>query len=664
MHRTQIEEMTEVHGEVALSSFERLMHAWLILDLTSIQKNLDAEGLEIQEFQKSSLISRKELASKTKGFKKLPSEAKLEEINPLLKLYQNEIDSLTKKNKSIETIFFNIYRAISDAPDPKPLLENGMKFLNQLKEVDSLKLENLALKGKLLQFADYELVKLQNSNLSAQFEAKISNKEKEMFLLFAEKEKNWAAKESKYEETVKECNKEIEELKTSQQVMELKLNHQSDLFDDKELNSRASSIIELEMVQRDAESSKLRVLQLEKRNEELSRELSVVKNSDTANDKIEELTVKNLQLSAKLEHEQSSSNELKREHSTETESLKIEIRQLQNETDTLKLKLTQMSDYDELKKELEVLKQIEFGDDNNDESNNLDSIIIQTNRKLNNDIVEYRSKNEALSKKIYDLEESNKNLNRRIDQLALDNLKLENDLSNMNGSNDNGNNNNWDAMSMISSVSKTTKNGRLSPLASIAGSLIETSSTFGNENSTNSILPIITQQRDRFRVRNKELEEDLKQKFSKIVELKREVASLKNDNKELYERIRYISSYSSANQQEKKRNTQATAEFKYEEDYERDLHPIEQFRLKESQRINSRISPVERIYITMIRFILSSSLSRYLFALYCLGLHLVIVSFFIYTTNLHMDITADITEGSTGGMPLVGGDTVVDDFIP
>lgn len=37
--------------------------------------------------------------------------------------YQTEIDSLTKRAKSAENAFLNVYKVLAEAPDPYPLLE-------------------------------------------------------------------------------------------------------------------------------------------------------------------------------------------------------------------------------------------------------------------------------------------------------------------------------------------------------------------------------------------------------------------------------------------------------------------------------------------------------------------------------------------------------------
>lgn len=81
-----------------------------------------------------------------------------------------------------------------------------------------------------------------------------------------------------------------------------------------------------------------------------------------------------------------------------------------------------------------------------------------------------------------------------------------------------------------------------SPTSSIIGSRED---LFPNKTATpeTSILPIITQQRDRFRARNSELEEDLRKQLTIISNLRGEIQTLHKDNLGLYEKVRYLQQF-------------------------------------------------------------------------------------------------------------------------
>ena len=101
------------------------MQTWVEIDLPSLQKKLDEQGIELKKRIKSFFIKQKELGFKTKEFKNWKI-LKLNQFKSLLKLYQNEIDNLTNKNKMVENYFFGIYRSLAEAPDPRPLLEMSL----------------------------------------------------------------------------------------------------------------------------------------------------------------------------------------------------------------------------------------------------------------------------------------------------------------------------------------------------------------------------------------------------------------------------------------------------------------------------------------------------------------------------------------------------------
>lgn len=191
---TTIESQANIDTQTVLDStalFEKALNSWSAIDLSSLQKELDSKALEIQNYQKESLLDRKDLATQTKDFKKLEDNEKINKFNQLLKSYQNVIDSMNKKNKNVETLFFKIYRSIAEAPDPKPLLKSSLENITTSLEVDKLKEDNKLLEEKLLKFADYDKLKEQIEKTEIQMksinEAEIKAKENEWKSLLEEK---------------------------------------------------------------------------------------------------------------------------------------------------------------------------------------------------------------------------------------------------------------------------------------------------------------------------------------------------------------------------------------------------------------------------------------------------------------------------------------------
>jgi hypothetical protein len=82
-------------------------------------------------------------------------------------------------------------------------------------------------------------------------------------------------------------------------------------------------------------------------------------------------------------------------------------------------------------------------------------------------------------------------------------------------------------------VALTDRQDNNAPLTADANGTI----TAPASTSDSSILPIVTSQRDRFRQRNAELEEELRKQFEIVTDLRTEIKSLQADNLKLYEKV-------------------------------------------------------------------------------------------------------------------------------
>lgn len=67
------------------NKFQQAVAAWRTLDLSKLVSTLDVAASELVSHQRDSLLKRKDLAQKTKDFKKLDDAAKLLDIKDLLK---------------------------------------------------------------------------------------------------------------------------------------------------------------------------------------------------------------------------------------------------------------------------------------------------------------------------------------------------------------------------------------------------------------------------------------------------------------------------------------------------------------------------------------------------------------------------------------------------
>ncbi|KAK8440868.1 hypothetical protein ACI3LY_000850 [Candidozyma auris] len=660
------------------NAFHNALQSWKEIDLPSLQRKLDEQGIELKSEQKASLTSRKNLASKTKEFKKLEDEAKLTEMKPLLKLYQNEIDSMHSKQKKVESFFFGFYRVIAEAPDPKPLLELCLDAVSESNEVGQLKQEVTELKEKLAKKADYEVLKqrlLQSEQESAALlSTKLRAKEDELQSLMQEKETNWANKEKQHQEQIASYKLTIEELKTTMEVTKLQLSSHNKQLNDGGNDSvtgqdAASTLVELDMANRDAEMWKKRVLDLEKRNESLRQELSVASNDATNTamkaefqKRVADLESENALLMANLNQVKSKVSQTTEENALKVTQLARDLQHASDEIKHLKEKLERTSDYDEIKHELKLLRQIEFGDsvqegtdDAPDEAKQIDALLIEKNKAMTTELANLRAEHDGLVAQVDQLQRQIENIteeNARLNQL---NSKLENDLALMQDSSSSHIN---DTASMMSGMTRMTKNTRLGPVGN------------PNSNEENSILPIVTKQRDRFRDKNKELEDELRRQINLVNELKRQNRALKSDNEDLYEKSRYVAqlkkgeidqgveSAGSSSRRFFTPKPNASVDLEqnaYQTEYESKLHPIERFRMREQERISARLSPLERIFISITRSILATRTTRMLFLAYCVFLHFLVMFTTIHSMNISTKLIPEVgLNQSTGGSADVG----------
>lgn len=160
------------------------------------------------------------------------------------------------------------------------------------------------------------------------------------------------------------------------------------------------------------------------------------------------------------------------------------------------------------------------------------------------------------------------------------------------------------------------------------------------------ILPMIQAQRDRFKQKNTELEEELSKTYAIVKSLRQEIASLQKDNLGLYEKTRYISTYNRGGSAHTASASSSTAFAnpphstsihigggasdtssplgRYHSAYEAQISPFAAFRGRESARAYKRMSLPERVVFSITRMVLANRTSRNLFAAYCLGLHLLV----------------------------------------
>ncbi|SCU87444.1 LADA_0E04038g1_1 [Lachancea dasiensis] len=614
-----------------VSVFQHAASLWSEAGLPELQRQLDESVLTVKELEAKSLNSRKLLATETKQFKKLDANDKLSQVNKVIKSYQQEVDSLTSRSKFSEEVLIALYSKLSEAPDPQPLLEFCTQQSGESSDSEKLKRTIDELENKLSKYADYDKVRARvldlEQNSAKTLAKRISAKEQELRSQFFEKERNWKERE-------KEFNRQLETYKDTNKILENKLSQHVDGQTSVTEDQRQSA--ENELLLQEIQSSQSRIVELEKRNEELSGALAKATSEqereselNTRGLKINGLESENALLCASLERERRSRAEELKEQQNRVKALEQQVTSSQDELDKKARKLNIYADYDAIKQELTALKKIEFGT-SDDEKGDVDSTLLNANKKLQSNLAELRGKFNGMDREISRVQGENKKLVAQVKHLEDSNAKLELDLEKIeNVSSIN------DTASMMSGVTRqmnrvgnsTRPGGKLSPTSSIVG-IPEEAESFQLSNGNSTILPIVMQQRDRLRVKITELEKKLRQTNLNQGSSRTELERLKNDNSKLYERIRYLSSYVS-------KGDHTDDQSPYSRSYNESLHPLAEFKQQELNNFQKKgVSPLEKLFLSFAKIILANKTSRMFFMLYCLGLHVLMLVICIYVASL------------------------------
>ncbi|KAK2747734.1 hypothetical protein FQN57_001764 [Myotisia sp. PD_48] len=707
---------TSEGGQQGEHRFQRAIAVWKGIDLANLVSKFDTTASDIVLHQRDSLVQRKDLAQKTKDFRKLDDSSKLSEYKGLLKSYQAFIDLLTNQGKTSSSAFLQFYKALAEAPDPYPLLEASVDSL-LLSEDTVPKLT--AERDHFQQNANRLTLQLEETERKLEAERslrlKLENEqdkkgrdiEASWTEVLSEKTSNWEAKEKAFEEKIENQDRLLREIKASYEV-----NQRLGRNDGEDTQRSTAIAAELEIVSSELERTSGRLAEIEGRNEQLRLDLAQAKSqphSEHSHRPVEDepaylrLQTENASLmrkleSARFERDQEKNNWEGKLRQSERSSSKIV-----SERDEFRTKLEQYADYDDIKRELEIIKSIEFstGDDdlprddgdaaiasaNKDPSskeNNLEQLLLARNKKLSSDLTLLRVSHQDLQGQLATLREELSKTNADFERSRNLAARLENDLLQVQRGPLNS-----AAMSVAGTYTSryptTSRRGRVSPTSSIISGFDNTASSQATLEAIRAgepvgggsgILPMVQAQRDRFKQKNSELEEELSKTYGIVRSLRQEVASLQKDNLGLFEKTRYVSTYnrgqasttsSSASPYAGKLNStaiQVTSDTpsglsldRYQSAYDAQISPFAAFRGRESSRAYKRMSLPERIIFSVTRLVLANRTSRNLFAAYCLAIHVLLFIMLYHMSAMGIGPNQGIALDSAAGKPL-GADSI------
>nr|XP_046149627.1 cut-like homeobox 1b isoform X5 [Oncorhynchus gorbuscha] len=406
---------------------------WKRFDLQQLQRELDATATQLANRQDESEQSRKKLIDQSRDFKKNTPEDVRKQVAPLLKSFQGEIDALSKRSKEAEGSFLNVYKRLIDVPDPVPVLELGQQLQLKLQRMHDIETENLKLRETLedynKEFAEVknqevtiktlkEKIRDYEQSLKNQAENLVQEKQVQLHNDYAEKERTLQESQNSMSSKLVEADHKAQALQTALETT------QAELFDlktkyDEDCTAKAD---EIEMVMTDLERANQRAEAAQREAEALREQLTSsnqslqltthIQPTPDTDQAVEALSRSSLeaelgakdremvQLVEDVQRLQASLSKLRESSSTQITQLQLQLSTKTTSLNQLEEKLQEHADYEEVKKELSILKSMEFGPTDSsvqDMSKPLEVLLLEKNRSLQSESSSLRIANTELS---------------------------------------------------------------------------------------------------------------------------------------------------------------------------------------------------------------------------------------------------------------------------
>ncbi|KAJ0407916.1 hypothetical protein P43SY_009203 [Pythium insidiosum] len=656
-----------------------VLQYWKAFDLDSKRVVLDTQGTTMRTEKDNSLRSRKKLAETTKTFRKLPDADKIAGMGGLLRAYQEEIDSLTRRAKYSENAFFMLYKGLYAAPDPVPSLEAMQDVSPKLAELED---DNKRLKRELHEY-EVEFSSLKNQEITIRrLEDQLSKMEHDMEEVIHEKtaekckdlEEQLAVKSSElvqqkldYERQLQNGRAELREAFNRMDTL------QSELFAVKQRTDFAKSTLdaEMEMITQEAlamQTLKLENSQLKKQIDELlsvsgdSNVSSVVGTSSTFGPTTElsqkEATITSLR--QEVFRLKETVTQLEDKATTDRTKFEDLLQQAKRAQDDLTAQLAArptMEKYNDILHQLRVLQQLEYNIVDDEEnltspggsssetdasqaSTEIEKILVARVRRLEHAL---QQSDLHLQKRTSELENAKEELTRKISTIE-EQTTLLRTLEDT-------------VASLESRRALGTAVSRSDVTADILMDAVEDQNTErrGSENARaggsahggsadSKMFEIVRGQRDRFRDRMKELQTEKNKTEELANSLRSQVTRLEQDNMQLYQKIRYLQSYRGAKAQgsgtrgghhrvapgsldlEGGSESTSDVEARYKSMYEEKMNPFQQFNKMESQQRYTNLNTVDKILLNSARLFLGHRITRNIAFAYILLLHFLVVA--------------------------------------
>lgn len=683
---------------------ETPLEIWREFDLNGRRSALDKQGLDIADRQEASAVSRKQLATATRNFKKALSDGaqvSSKEVGSLLKLYQTEIDNLTNRAKIAEGSFLSLYKAVDDVPDPVDELAKCTKQTQLVadlrEELRLLREERGGLVERTAAAAQYEK---RIKELEAQLNSVSSRVDEEAREQIEKKQAQWMSAQQKtieaYEMREQELlhqirldNDNARRLQANVDDLQRQLNEASSHLE----NFKSARANVSEMAAEDLERTRAEAKNLRRRCIELENQLVAQNGDGLSLDGVSNHSIGKSALSAELAARDVEISQLKDQVSTLEDVLGGKDQEKRNEfsrlsvaiaardTELLSLKQTleklpTVEDYESMSRQFETLQAFQLleseGDIGEAANNEDDGDGFASPKAGPNFEKRLLSKVKSLEGKItrmrVDLGERDSRINellamvRSFEEQANDQkeliAKLEEGINAMTGD-----------KSSVHILKRRAAAASQSELDSVLNSeggevgdkQLESTWDWGEKHQAEglesiireepSMLDIVAGQRDRFRARTMELEEDNRKLMERIEKLTSDLDSLKSDNVRLYEKIRFVQSYRQSSGSLVSAAAGVPVEAatsdvddgggnflgKYRSIYEDMVNPYTIFNRRERHKRISEMSAPERLTLRASQRVLSSKTSRLIVFFYIISLHIFVALVLAFSSSMICD---------------------------
>lgn len=613
---------------------------WRSFDLGSLQKELDETATAVAERQDLSDVSRRKLVEQMKSFKKNCNDEARKAVAPLLKSFQSEVDALTKRSKACESEFLILYKKLIELTDPVAALEQAESYHKKNQRLNDIETENLKLRDTLAEY-NKEFAEVKNQEVTIKtLKDKIKEMEKGSASLaqrvidekieqlnkdFAVREKNLLDGQYQAAAKLSESEQKCSILQSSHDALQVELFSLKSKYDEDIAGKQAEMDILLSDYDRVNQLNETFQKEIESLQELIGKQQNemndVTSSSHSVEQSIDEISYANLKsdLSAKeaevgqlvedVQHLQITLTKVRESSSSQISKLEEEISVATMKCEDLEETLASQSDYNEVKRELNIIKSTEFSGMTK-EPKSLELLLMDKNKVIQADNTSLRAENaqlkelcESMEGKVTALEESKGESEVLVKKLEMDLMVIQSPAA----------------------VTRSAADGMpATQPVNMSGEFLADAikDTTGTASSDNSLLMIVTSQRERFRLRNNELESENYGQQQIIQQLQNETDSMRADNVKLYEKIRYLQSYPTS----KSVNVpmEDTTSTRYSSQYEDQLDPFTSFNRREKQRKYMNLSPPEKVTLGISKMILSSKLARTIFFFYMLFMHVLL----------------------------------------